>query len=465
MENQKTKTKKRLILFALSVLAGFAISGIDYFKTPEFNSILRTDTLTARPVGKILPAERYKYSIINNKERTFHLKPNSKQDLELKIKNTGKLSWNITSKSLTASADTTSVTIINPEDTFNLKFNVKTASGPGFYSATIDPIVADKNWKTNNKMKVNIVVDGDFDKSYQYELLDQKPLDLMKNVSTRLSVKIKNTGAVTWYGQGQFPVQLMADKKDNTWLPEGIIATMQEQETAPGQIATFNFNITAPATIVDFELKFKLAIGDNYVFKNPLVLGINIVTKKVAITVDDGYGNIDAFVDLFNRENVRATFFMLGCVVESNPKAMRRIVDEGHMLANHSYCHPDFRTLTDDKIRWELSHTREIMQNVTGHDVYPYFRYPYGAMNERTNNILKEEGWKYFPWTQSTDDYHFHQNTEAGRNFIYRYAISNPPDNAIILMHTFSQSSLAVLPDVIQWYRDHGYTFVTVDQL
>lgn len=453
---EKTKTKKRLLLFVLSVLSGFALSSIDYFKNPEFNWLIQTSTIS-QPEAKIHPSERYKYALVNSKDKTIHLKPNTQKDLELKIKNIGKLSWNIQSETPAISID--------PNETFAAKFSVKAPASPGFYSKIIKPIVADSDWKTNNNMNLSIIVDGDFNKSYQYELVDEKPLKLMSNVSRQVTLKIKNIGTATWYDHGKFALQLLATKIDNSWLEEEIVATMSEPEIVPGQTATFNFNITAPAFIADYELKFGLAVKDNYIFENPFVLGINVATKKVAITIDDGYGNIDAFIDTLNRENVRATFFMLGCVAEKSTGAMRRIVTEGHQLASHSYCHPDFRTLSDDEVRWQLNHTRDVMKDVTGKDVYPYFRYPYGAMNERTNAILKEEGWKYFPWTQSTGDYKFHENSAAGRQQIYYYSTLNPPDNAIILMHVISKSSLAVLPDIIQWYRDHDYNFVTVDEL
>ena len=156
---------------------------------------------------------------------------------------------------------------------------------------------------------------------------------------------------------------------------------------------------------------------------------------------------------------------MLGCVAQQNPDAMRRIVNEGHLLASHSYCHPDFRTLSADQIRWQLSETRKIMQEITGYDVFPYFRYPYGAMNEKTHAVLKEEGWKYFHWTQSTGDYKHHGNTSEGRKQIFYYSTLNPPEQSIVLMHIISKSSLAILPEIIKWYRDHGYVFVTVDEL
>jgi len=463
----KTKTKQRLFIFTVSILSGFFLSSVDYFATPKFNIFLQADSFNSQS-AKNINTKPYDYELVNGKDKIIHLKPSAGKIVPLKIKNTGKMSWNINLKS------SKNITPIAPGKTLNLNENIPSRAIAGFYTETITPAVADSKWTNNNTIDLGVIVDGDFEKSYQFELQNPALLSLMNKVTKQITLKIKNTGTATWFNHGRFPIVLKAADKfaaadfkpnDNSWLADDIIATMKEPEIEPGQIATFNFNMTAPAMIADYEFKFNLAIKDGYAFKDPIVLGISVITKKVALTFDDGYGDIGAFLDILNVQNIRGTFFMLGDAAEKNPDGMRRIVNEGHLLANHSYGHPDFRTLNDDQIRWQLNQTREYMKNITGKDIYPYFRYPYGAMNDRTNTILHEEGWIYFNWTQDTLDWHYHENTDAGRKHIYYAAISNPPDTSIVLMHTMSKSTVAVLPDIIQWYRDHGYAFITVDQL
>lgn len=303
--------------------------------------------------------------------------------------------------------------------------------------------------------------------SYKAEFFYMDAINLLSHTSKEVTVRIKNTGMETWSSKGKSAIQLTPDA--NAAASDFVItpAILQQESVAPGKTAAFTFTITASGRVADYLLNFELSTADkkSFIMDIPVSLGITVATKKVALTFDDGYGDVGAFIDLLNSKNIRGTFFMVGYAAEKNQDAMRRIVNEGHMLADHSYGHPDFRTLTDDEIRWQLNQTREYLLKITGKDVYPYFRYPYGAMNERTNNVLKEDGWKYFPWTQDTTDWKYHQDSEAGRQHIYHYATLNPPEEAIVLMHTMSKSSLAVLPDVIQWYRDHGYSFVTVDEL
>lgn len=446
MKNKKNKNKKYFLALAL-LLFSFIFTNSQYHQTPT--SLFKADI--------------------------FSLQPNEEEEIEFKIKN--KPEWDILSnysarngKSIFNSPEIK----IDPNDPQNIKTKIKTPSTPGAFTEIFMPRSKENKWIRKDKIVLSVVVDGDFSESYNYEIIDNKSTyGMIVNGTKDITFRIKNTGTAPWYNNMDFPLYLYPDEKtdtpqfynSDTWLSDKIIGIMWEKEVDPGEIATFNFKLSAPPVATDYKLGFKLAIKDIYTFPNPIFLEIKVNNKQVALTFDDGYGEIDPFLNLLNQEGVRGTFFILGCVAQARPDQMRRIVNEGHLLANHSYCHPDFRTLTDEQILWQLSETRKIMEEITGNDVYPYFRYPYGARDARTDAVLEQEGWKIFHWTQSTGDYKRHENSAAGRQQVYYYSTRNPPDQSIVLMHIISKSSLAALPDIIQWYRDHGYTFVTVDEL
>ena len=502
ISNRPTNKNKHYIRGILAVLAIGVLFQVASYVDPDGNfsqSLQATVTNLSTPEdeSKFPPAQRYRYEIINNPSAPIQLSSAEEKEIEITIKNTGKLSWYLdenhpkslslgshsASASVSASAtsgksffhspdsktwlneekisikSTDKKTQIKPDEKLSFNFKIRAPDTPGAYSETFMPLVGDTKWINNNRLNINVVVEGDMKESYSYEPIEKNPSENISAKTTKpITLKVKNTGKVPWYNSGQFPIQLIANSAAST-------SGMEEPITNPGQTANFTLNLKAPATTANFQLRADLSIKDVYTFENPLFWEINVNQKQVAITIDDGYGDIDAFIDLLNSEGVRATFFMLGCVAQQNPDAMRRIVNEGHLLASHSYCHPDFRTLSADQIRWQLSETRKIMQEITGYDVFPYFRYPYGAMNEKTHAVLKEEGWKYFHWTQSTGYYKHHGNTSEGRKQIFYYSTLNPPEQSIVLMHIISKSSLAILPEIIKWYRDHGYVFVTVDEL
>lgn len=188
--------------------------------------------------------------------------------------------------------------------------------------------------------------------------------------------------------------------------------------------------------------------------------------KFVAITIDDGWGgNLQGYLDVLKENRVKATFFMQGNEAEKQPEMMKKIVEEGHLLANHSYDHPEFTKLNKDEILWELEEGRNAILEASGYDPYPYFRYPYGSNSTLSNQILAEQGWKYFYWTQNTWDWSFETDTPEGEAYVYEEAIKNAPQESIVLLHTHGGSSVGVLPEIIKWYRQNGYSFVTVDAL
>lgn len=326
----------------------------------------------------------------------------------------------------------------------------------------------------------SVVYSDEFKSSYDYAV-PEKTMERVFSIygNHESKIKLQNTGDSSWYSDGNLRVGLAVKKDETSDLFKtdnlsknkdlgdySVVGWVNQTGVSRGGFGDFSFEVASPGRVGRYPVKLYLVVGDTFVIEDkPINLDLVFADKMVALTFDDGYGNIDSFIDTLNSQRVRGTFFMLGVVAQNQPEQMKRILREGHMLASHSLDHPDFRTLTDDGIRWQLSHTREIMKNITGYDVLPYFRYPYGAMNKRTHEIVEGEGWKWFHWTQSTGDYKHHENSAEGRSQVYYYSTLNPPDKSIVLMHIISQSSLNVLPDVIAWYRAHGYEFATIDEM
>ena len=436
--------------------------------------------------------ERFKFEVIDQGKKLLNLEPDEEKEVTITLKNTGKSSWYLNddyqdrftlgtdyrkdlSKFFDGETkilvdDKDEKEIINPDDTTTFNLKITAPEEPGIYKIAATPLIPGKKWLTNTALEWTLIVEGDFSASYNYEIKNKNTLEkaMKPNDTAKIKLEITNTGDATWYNDESFPLTL--DPTDlNTVELFGIGTNkiqMREQVVQPGDKATFTFDITSSGEQGAYTIPFVLSIPGLFSLdSNPINLGITVTNKMVALTFDDGYGDVDPFIEVLNENNVRATFFILGAVAENNPEEIKKIVDNGHLLASHGYNHPDFRTLSADEIRWQLSKTRAIYNDIIGFEVYPYFRYPYGAHSEKTDEIVEGEGWKYFQWTNGTGDYKCHENTSAGREQVYYYATLNPPEKAIVLMHVISKSTAAVLPDVINWYKQNGYAFVTVDQL
>lgn len=455
--------------------------------------------------------ERYRYKILNQGSKTVFLKQDEEIELEATLQNIGTSKWDLRDNSgerfILATnrlkdresilfhedfekwQDPTRINIVDmdgkkvvqSDDSVTFRFNVKAPSVPGVYRESFSPLVSGKKWLNNQELKWDIVVRGGFSSSYSYEVLERfEDATLSFNSLREIKLKIKNTGEVSWYRAGPFPVRLIVNQNTDAslfraykadgkqgWYNDNIVAGMYEDEVKPGETANFSFKISSPKKSGSYKFGLKLAIPGLIVFKSNdvLVWDFKVYGKKVALTFDDGYGNIGAFLDVLKGEGAKATFFMLGSVAKLKPEDMKRIVAEGHQLANHSYSHPAFNAIGADEMRWQLYLGRNAIKEVTGVDPYPYFRYPYGAHSALSDQVLAGLGWKWYHWTNGTGDWKFVPNTAAGRNHIFYHATVNAPDKAIVLMHISSHSGLAVVPDIIHWYRENGYELVRIDEL
>lgn len=184
---------------------------------------------------------------------------------------------------------------------------------------------------------------------------------------------------------------------------------------------------------------------------------------RIALTFDDGPDatNTAKILDILDAEEVTATFFVVGERVTRFPALIKRIYDEGHLLANHSKSHSDLGGLTNEEIiELELDPTSRAVENITG--FYPMImRPPYGSLRTDSVRFLIERGWQIVRWSLDTFDWDSSRN--APEQIIRRVLDLHHP-NAIVLMHCTGHETVAVLPELIGVLRDLGYHFVTVTE-
>lgn len=189
-----------------------------------------------------------------------------------------------------------------------------------------------------------------------------------------------------------------------------------------------------------------------------------VPSKRIALTFDDGPDarNTAKILDILKEENISATFFLVGERVGHYPTVVKRIFNEGHLIANHSQSHQDLEGLTNEEIiRLELDPTSRAVEKLTG--FYPtIMRPPYGALRMDSVEYLNKAGWKIVRWSLDTFDW---DNTRNKPEEIINRVLDQHHPNAIILMHCNGPTTINALPGVIHTLRDLGYHFYTVDQL
>ena len=186
----------------------------------------------------------------------------------------------------------------------------------------------------------------------------------------------------------------------------------------------------------------------------------------VALTFDGG-GNADAATGVLTelrRAKVPATFFLTGHFVQSFPR-LARVIGRRYPVGNHTVNHLDMLRLPPAAERREVTRAATLIQQATGRDTHPYFRFPYGSRDARTLRLVNGLGYTSVRWTVDTWGWMgFSQQSVAGA---VRRVTRHLVPGEIVLMHLGSARDRSTidskaLPAVIRLVRARGYRFVTL---
>lgn len=188
------------------------------------------------------------------------------------------------------------------------------------------------------------------------------------------------------------------------------------------------------------------------------------VTGLVALTFDagnEGGGAAPRLLDVLRERGIHVTFFLSGQWVAHNPELTQQMVADGHELANHSYTHPDFTTLSDQAIADELNATDAIVQEVAGVTTRPYFRPPFGARTRRVLSVAADAGFRSVYWTLDSGDW---LPRATGTSVLTRI-LRNVEPGDIVVEHVGADASADVLPDILDELHARGWAVGTVSQV
>lgn len=190
--------------------------------------------------------------------------------------------------------------------------------------------------------------------------------------------------------------------------------------------------------------------------------------KEIALTFDDGYSPevCGALVDVLVRTQTPATFFPNSVNVVHAPALWRRVAALGFPIGNHSATHPYMPRLTYKGQLSQIWSDRTALERVIGEPSLSVFRPPYGAYSPGTLIAARATGYPIvLNWDTSFADSSRRPNGRPWPTSSYVRAAIKGRNGSVVLGHCGSAIDVAALPYVIAWYRDQGYTFVTVPQL
>jgi peptidoglycan/xylan/chitin deacetylase (PgdA/CDA1 family) len=188
----------------------------------------------------------------------------------------------------------------------------------------------------------------------------------------------------------------------------------------------------------------------------------NVDGPYIAITFDDGPHKeyTPKLLDELKKRKIKATFFLVGQCVAEYPDIVKRMVDEGHEVANHSWNHPALTKLGADGVRKQMENTNDAIRKACG--VTPtLMRPPYGATSAILNRRFAEDfGMKVILWSVDPLDWKYRNSSK-----VYNSIVQNTHPGAIILAHDIHATTVAAMPETFDTLLSKGYKFVTVSEL
>jgi peptidoglycan/xylan/chitin deacetylase (PgdA/CDA1 family) len=264
---------------------------------------------------------------------------------------------------------------------------------------------------------------------------------------------------------------------DESWLStlaigsDGVIVVLERGVFLPGYLGTLTVTLPydrlGPALILGSEPPSGPGLSDP---PDPSALpsadvpiqsgNIDPNRPMVALTFDDGPSKYTSHIlDILEQYGVRATFFVVGNLVNSNKNTVLRAMELGCEVAGHSWDHKNLTKLNDDELRQQITDTSNTIKALT--DVaLPFFRPPYGAVNERMQSVARELGVAMINWTVDPLDWKIRD-----ADIVCDSIMRDVRDGYIILSHDMYRSTAEAMERVIPELIRQGYQLVTVSEL
>lgn len=189
------------------------------------------------------------------------------------------------------------------------------------------------------------------------------------------------------------------------------------------------------------------------------------VNKKVIyLTFDEGYENgyTAKILDTLRDNSVKAAFFITGPYLKEHQDLVRRMVEDGHTVGNHTIHHPSLPEKSDSEIEEEVLGLERAFTEKFGAKM-KFLRPPKGEYSERTLSITSKLGYCNLFWSFAYDDWH--RDQIRGPEYAYKMVMKNLHNGEIILLHAVSKDNADALDMIIKGAIQNGYEFGNVETL
>lgn len=190
--------------------------------------------------------------------------------------------------------------------------------------------------------------------------------------------------------------------------------------------------------------------------------------KVLYLTFDEGGNDITYIKEIaavLNQHDVKATFFLTRNYIRDEPDFVRSLVEEGHVIGNHSWHHYDMTTLANaeqiDAFVEELTQEERTYLEVVGEPMEKVFRFPRGGTSERAMKLVSDLGYRTFFWSHAFYDY----GGDVSKEEVLQTLLDHYHNGAIYLLHPSNKGNYEALDEFLSEMKKQGYRFDTVDHI
>ena len=206
------------------------------------------------------------------------------------------------------------------------------------------------------------------------------------------------------------------------------------------------------------DTKSKLVIDDY----NGIALGDSNI-NKVYLTFDCGYeaGFTERILDVLKEKNVKASFFITAHYLNTASETVKRMIEEGHIVGNHTVNHKTMPELSDEEIQDEIMKLHIAVFEKFNYEM-KYFRPPKGEFSERVIDIASNLGYRAVMWSSAYDDWN--REKQGREEYGKKKILDNMHNGCVLLLHATSEDNSKILGDVIREVKSMGYEFASLDE-
>lgn len=195
---------------------------------------------------------------------------------------------------------------------------------------------------------------------------------------------------------------------------------------------------------------------------NGICLG-NSENKSIYLTFDEGYeaGYTKQILEILKENNVKATFFITAHYVNTQEELVKQMIDDGHIIGNHTVNHKCMPDLTEEEIRKEVLDLHQVIYEKFNYEM-KYIRPPKGEFSERSLKVTNSLGYKTVMWSFAYEDWNEDKQPDESKSL--QKILNNLHNGEIMLLHGNSKTNTNILDNMIKEAKNMGYEFKSLEE-